>query len=96
MNGTSARNRIRNIIDSESTGFFTDDELDEFLEMATDEFIQQYYSAFETSQDSRDKLQDLVISKDVDLADSTPAVIATLDDDDTYGRFYISICEIIA
>lgn len=87
MDAAAARNRVRNIIDNESTGFFTDGELDEFLEMATDEFVQQYYMAFETSQDSRDKLQDLVISKDVDLSDSTPTVIATVDDDDTYGRF---------
>jgi hypothetical protein len=87
MDAPAARNRVRNIIDSEATAFYIDDEIDAFLAMATDEFIQQYYAAFETSQDSRDKLQDLVISKDVDLIDATPAEIGTFDANDTYGRF---------
>jgi len=87
MDAAAARNRVRNIIDSEATAFYIDDEIDAFLAMATDEFIQQYYGAFETSQDSRDKLQDLVISKDVDLIDATPAEIGTFDANDTYGRF---------
>jgi len=87
MDAAAARNRVRNIIDSEATAFYIDAEIDEFLEMATDEFVQQYYTAFEVSQDSRDKLQDLVISKDVALLDSTPTVIDTLDGTDTYGRF---------
>lgn len=87
MDAVAARNRVRNIIDSEATAFYIDDEIDAFLAMATDEFIQQYYTAFETSQDSRDKLQDLVISKDVSLSDSSSASIGDLDEDDTYGRF---------
>ena len=36
-----AQARIRNIIDSETTAYFSDTELSEFLEMATDEFVQQ-------------------------------------------------------
>tara|TARA_X000001382_G_scaffold127105_1_gene114537 strand:+ start:182 stop:769 length:588 start_codon:yes stop_codon:yes gene_type:complete len=87
MTESAARDRIRNIIDSETTAYFSDAELDEFLKMSTDEFLQQYYTSFETNQDSRDKLADLVISKDGSLADATPLSINTLDENDTYGRF---------
>ena len=82
-----AQARIRNIIDSETTAYFSDAELSEFLEMATDEFVQQYYMAFEINQDSRDKLQDLVISKDVSFIDTTPVVLSEMDGSDVYGRF---------
>lgn len=87
MDASGARARIRNIIDSETTAYFSDAELDEFMEMATDEFVQQYYMGFETTQDSRDKLSDLVISKEVDFKDDTPVSIETMDESDTYGRF---------
>lgn len=78
--------RVRNIIDSETTAYFSDDELKEFIKMSVDEFIQQYYMAFETTQDSRDKLQDLVISKNQTFIDGTPVVVSTMDGDDAYGR----------
>jgi hypothetical protein len=78
--------RIRNIIDSETTAYFSDNELKEFIEMAVDEFVQQYYMAFETTQDSRDKLQDLVVSKDQAFIDGTGVTIDSMDGDDTYGR----------
>lgn len=87
MDDAGARARIRNIIDSETTAYFSDGELDEFMKMATDEFVQQYYMGFETTQDSRDKLSDLVISKEVDFIDTTPVSIGTMDGSDTYGRF---------
>tara|TARA_R100000544_G_scaffold31597_1_gene17888 strand:- start:48 stop:635 length:588 start_codon:yes stop_codon:yes gene_type:complete len=79
--------RIRNIIESETTAYFSDAELQEFIEMGVDEFIQQYYMAFETTQDARDKLSDLVISKEQALQDSVPVLLGTLDGEDTYGRF---------
>ena len=78
--------RVRNIIDSETTAYFSDDELKEFIKMSVDEFIQQYYMAFETTQDSRDKLQDLVISKNQTFIDGTSVVVGTMDGEDTYGR----------
>jgi hypothetical protein len=81
--------RIRNIIDSETTAYFSDDELEEFIKMSVDEFIQQYYMAFETTQDSRDKLQDLVTSVDQAFIDGTAVVIGTMDGDTSgleYGR----------
>tara|TARA_R110002012_G_scaffold2179_2_gene10451 strand:+ start:9909 stop:10490 length:582 start_codon:yes stop_codon:yes gene_type:complete len=85
MDATDAQNRIRNIIDSETTAYFSNTELNEFMKMATDEFVQQYYMAFETTQDSRDKLQDLVISQEIDLIDTTPYTLSTLTA--TYSRF---------
>jgi hypothetical protein len=87
MTSTNAQDRIRNIIDSETTAYFSNGELDEFMKMATDEFWQQYYMGFEATQDSRDKLSDLVISKEVDFIDTTPVSIGTMDNSDTYGRF---------
>lgn len=79
--------RIRNIIESETTAYFSDAELKEFIKMGIDEFIQQYYMAFETTQDARDKLSDLVISKEQALQDSAPVLLSNLDGGDTYGRF---------
>lgn len=87
MTDTNAQDRIRNIIDSETTAYFSNAELNEFMKMATDEFVQQYYMGFETTQDSRDKLSDLVISKEVDFIDTAPVTIGTMDSSDTYGRF---------
>jgi len=58
-----ARNRVRLIIDREDTAYLSDIDIDGFVEMSVDEFAQQYYLSFETSQDSRDKLQKLVRSE---------------------------------
>ena len=52
--------RIRQLIDREDTAYFTDAEIEEFLESAVDEFIHQYYGVFEVNQEVRDKLQSLV------------------------------------
>jgi len=90
MTVDNAVSRIRNIIESETTAYFSDAELQEFIKMGVDEFIQQYYMAFETTQDSRDKLQNLVISKDQNFIDGTTVVINTMDGAVTgleYGRF---------
>lgn len=87
MTVDQAVSRIRNIIESETTAYFSDAELQEFIKMGVDEFIQQYYMAFETTQDARDKLSDLVISKEQALQDSAPVLLSDLDGDDTYGRF---------
>ena len=84
MNATEAQNRIRNIIDSETTAYFSNAELDEFMEMATDEFLQQYYMAFETTQDSRDKLEKLVTYEEKDISDASPFNVGNLSY--TYGR----------
>jgi len=54
------RSRIRQLIDREDTAYFSDAEVDEFLESAVDEFVNQYYSVFEVNQEVRDKLQSLV------------------------------------
>lgn len=87
MTVDQAVSRIRNIIESETTAYFSNAELQEFIKMGVDEFIQQYYMAFETTQDARDKLSDLVISKEQALRDSVPVLLTTLSGNDTYGRF---------
>ena len=87
MTVDNAVSRIRNIIESETTAYFSSDELKEFIKMGVDEFIQQYYMAFETTQDARDKLSDLVISKEQALQDSAPVLFDNFDSADTYGRF---------
>ena len=87
MTVDNAVSRIRNIIESETTAYFSSDELKEFIKMGVDEFIQQYYMAFETTQDARDKLSDLVISKEQALQDSAPVLFDNFDSTDTYGRF---------
>lgn len=86
MELADAQNRVRNIIDSETTAYFSDDELTQFLRMATDEFLQQYYMAFETTQDSRDKLQNLVVNDTIDIKDDVPVSIDTMDDTVIYYR----------
>ena len=58
--------------------------------MGVDEFIQQYYMAFENTQDSRDKLQDLVINADQAFIDGTAVDIGGMDGAVSgleYGRF---------
>ncbi len=84
MTDANARARIRNIIDSETTAYFSDTELDEFMKMATDEFWQQYYMAFETNQDNRDKLEKLVTYEEKDISDESPYNVGNLSY--TYGR----------
>ena len=54
------RNRIRTIVDREDTAYFSNAQLDNYIEMAVDEFYQQYYTIFEASQDARDKLEKAV------------------------------------
>tara|TARA_R100000322_G_scaffold38568_1_gene24199 strand:- start:560 stop:1150 length:591 start_codon:yes stop_codon:yes gene_type:complete len=86
MELADAQNRVRNIIDSETTAYFSNDELTQFIRMATDEFVQQYYMAFETTQDSRDKLQNLVVNDTIDINDNTPVDIDTMDGSVIYYR----------
>jgi|TARA_B110000902_G_scaffold203156_1_gene230838 hypothetical protein len=90
MTVDNAVSRIRNIIESETTAYFSSDELKEFIKMGVDEFIQQYYMAFENTQDSRDKLQDLVINADQAFIDGTAVDIGGMDGAVSgleYGRF---------
>ena len=73
--------RIRQLIDREDTAYFTDTELQEFLESAVDEFIHQYYAVFEVNQEVRDKLQSLVKTKTVTFSASSPHYsLSTLTD----------------
>lgn len=86
MELADAQSRVRNIIDSETTAYFSNDELTQFLRMATDEFLQQYYMSFEVTQDSRDKLQNLVVNDTIDINDNTPVSIDAMDGSVIYYR----------
>ena len=68
---TALRNRIRQIIDREDTAYFDDNSIDEYIEMSVDEFLQQYYTVFESSQDARDKLESLVKTETKSFASSS-------------------------
>jgi hypothetical protein len=59
-NDITMQNRVREIIDREDTAFMGNGSINNFVSMATDEFLQQYYSIFEVNQDARDKLESLV------------------------------------
>jgi|TARA_R100000655_G_scaffold63880_1_gene102388 hypothetical protein len=76
--------RIRQIIDREDTAYFSDDQILLYLEMATDEFIQQYYNVFEASQDARDKIENLVVSETISLSSPFNYQLSTLTS--TYYR----------
>ena len=70
--------RIRQIVDREDTAYFSDPQLLMYTEMATDEFIQQYYSVFEANQDAREKLEGLVRTDVINLASPFAIKLATL------------------
>ena len=59
-NDITMQNRVREIVDREDTAFMGNGSINNFVSMATDEFLQQYYSIFEVNQDARDKLESLV------------------------------------
>lgn len=88
---TALRNRIRQIIDREDTAYFDDNSIDEYIEMSVDEFLQQYYTVFESSQDARDKLESLVKTETKSFASSSFEVsvsdLASGSGDDTL-EFY--------
>ena len=79
-----ARNRVRLIIDKEDTAYLSNTEIDGFVEMGVDEFVQQYYMGFETSQDNRDKLQKIVESEEIDSQESPQLDLSSLSV--AYGR----------
>lgn len=73
--------RIRQIVDREDTAYFSDAQLLMYTQMATDEFLQQYYTIFESSQDARDKLEKLVVTQTVSLATPFTKDLSTLTED---------------
>ena len=72
---TNINGRIRQIVDREDTAYFSNAQLLMYTEMATDEFLQQYYTIFEASQDARDKLEGLVRSAVIQVG--PPFIFAT-------------------
>lgn len=73
--------RIRQIVDREDTAYFSNAQLLMYTEMATDEFLQQYYTIFESSQDARDKLEKLVVTQTVSLATPFTKELTSLTND---------------
>ena len=73
LTAVDMRSRIRQIIDREDTAYFSDAQIDDFTKMATDEFLQQYYSIFEANQDARDKLDYLVSTVDTAGIENLPS-----------------------
>jgi hypothetical protein len=86
MTTDEARNRVRNIIDREDTAYLSNVEIEAFIDMAIDEFVQQYYGGFETTQDNRDKLQKLVVNDTISISDSNPVGLSAMASDVTYYR----------
>lgn len=83
------RDRIRTIVDREDTAYFSNGQLDDYIEMAVDEFLQQYYTIFESSQDARDKLEKMVRTETVAFASPFTKAISSLnstEDDPIYYR----------
>ena len=85
-NATTMYARIRQIVDREDVAYFADAQLLHYTEMATDEYLQQHYNIFETSQDARDKLQALVVNDTIDIKDGVPESITEMDGDAIYYR----------
>ena len=85
-NTTTMYSRVRQIVDREDVAYFSDTQLLMYTEMATDEYIQQHYNIFETSQDARDKLQKLVVHDTIDIKDGVGESITNMDGTDVYYR----------
>jgi len=83
------RNRIRTIVDREDTAYFSNAQLDDYIEMAVDEFLQQYYTIFEASQDARDKLEKAVKTETVSFTSpSYTKAVSTLSSSETDPIYY--------
>jgi hypothetical protein len=78
MTTEEATGRIRNIIDREDTAYLSNSEIQAFIVMAVDEFVQQYYTGFETTQDNRDKLQNLVVDDAISISDTSPSLLSSM------------------
>ncbi len=84
------RDRIRQIIDREDTAYFSNTQLTEYIEMAVDEFLQQYYTIFEVDQDAREKLEKLVLTEQITLDSSNnfTQTVSTLNSAATDPIYY--------
>ena len=85
---TDFQNRIRTIVDREDTVYFSNAQLDDYIEMAVDEFMQQYYTIFEASQDARDKLEKMVRTETVSFASPFTVAVSTLNSSETDPIYY--------
>jgi len=68
---TTARTLIRLLLDKANSPYFTDAEIDLFLELSIKEFINENYKKFELNQATRDNLRTLVKTS-TSLTQTTP------------------------
>lgn len=61
MTNTVALSTIRLLLDKADAPYFTDSEIQTFIELSTHDFVEQNYRRFETTQESRDNLRTLVV-----------------------------------
>jgi len=80
MDAGSARDRVRLLIDREDTAYLSNGDVDGFVVMAIEEFVQQYYGGFEVTQDNREKLAKLVDANDITISDSVPYALSGITD----------------
>lgn len=73
MTNTVAIGMITLLLDKADAPYFTDAEIQTFIELATHDFVEQNYKRFETTQESRDNLAPLVV---VDTSSITSATTA--------------------
>tara|TARA_Y100000289_G_scaffold29478_1_gene29168 strand:- start:3261 stop:3857 length:597 start_codon:yes stop_codon:yes gene_type:complete len=73
MTNTVALETIRLLLDKADAPYFTDAEIQTFIELATHDFVEQNYSRFETNQESRDNLRTLVVEDTTSITSDTVA-----------------------
>jgi len=61
MTNTVALSTIRLLLDKADAPYFTDSEIQTFIELSTHDFVEQNYRRFEANQESRDNLRTLVV-----------------------------------
>jgi hypothetical protein len=81
MTLVQARNLLDILVDKANNPYFTNNEKDEFLQLAITDFIEKYYTAYDINEQSRSALKGLVTS----LTDGTISSVITLPDDLMYS-----------
>jgi hypothetical protein len=80
MDTSDAIAKVRLLIDREDTAYLNDTDISGFILSAIDEFIQQYYQVFESSQDAKAKLGKLVSTTSITVSDASPYTLSTESD----------------
>jgi hypothetical protein len=88
MTNTEAIARITLLIDKADAPYFTDSEIQKYLELATEDFVEQNYKNFEVTQEARDNIRTLVVTDTTLFNASTSAIPAN------YRYFLAGTCQI--